>query len=114
MRGRRRQWQRLPGCLPVWGVRVQCNLAPCCASVDTSASRSRSSALLPYPPQINPAVTLSLLLSNNLGLLQAVANIAAQIAGAILGAGAAALGRLHGRVWLAPAVTLISACHAAF
>ncbi|PRW56449.1 aquaporin [Chlorella sorokiniana] len=37
--------------------------------------------------RINPAVTLSLLLSNNLGLLQAVANMATQIAGAILGAG---------------------------
>lgn len=36
------------------------------------------------PPQINPA----LLLSNNLVLVQAVANIAAQIAGAILSAGA--------------------------
>ncbi|KAL4457663.1 hypothetical protein ABPG75_012528 [Micractinium tetrahymenae] len=37
--------------------------------------------------QINPAVTLGLLLSNNLGPLQALCNIAAQISGAILGAG---------------------------
>ncbi|KAL4442937.1 hypothetical protein ABPG77_008428 [Micractinium sp. CCAP 211/92] len=37
--------------------------------------------------QINPAVTLGLLLSNNLGPLQAICNMAAQIVGAILGAG---------------------------
>jgi len=41
--------------------------------------------------QINPAVTLALLLTGNLGLMQGLANIAAQVAGAILGAGAHAV-----------------------
>ena len=45
------------------------------------------SCIPPLRPQINPAVSLALALTGNLGPLQAAANAAAQVAGAILGAG---------------------------
>lgn len=94
---------RLPGILPAWqpagsGCMAAAVQPPCCATAVWLLAHPRPPSCHPCR-QINPAVTLGLLLSGNLGPLQAAANMAAQVAGAILGAGEAASRRTPRQLW---------------